>query len=116
MPNKNFFFNNYTEDIFLFVTAIISLVVTAIVMYILCNHRKLKTLVTSSLALQHIRKVCTVAKQEHVSIEQGIEYTCKIQWYTIHMLSLSIFGLVIFHYFKIKEIKTVYRTPVIKCS
>ena len=51
MPNKNFFFNNYTIDIFLFVTAIIPILLTAKVMYILCKHMKLKTLVTS-LALQ----------------------------------------------------------------
>ena len=55
LPNKNFFFDNYTIDIFLCVTAIISLLITAIVMYILCKHIKLKTLVTS-LALQQIKK------------------------------------------------------------
>ena len=37
LVNKNFFFNNYTVDIFLFVTAIISLVVMTIGMYILCK-------------------------------------------------------------------------------
>ena len=55
VPNKNFFFNNYTIDIFLFDTAIISLLVTTIVMYILCKHTKLKSLVTS-LALQQKKK------------------------------------------------------------
>ena len=96
LPNKSFFFNNNnTVDIILFVTAIISLVVTAIVMYILCKHMKLNTLVTS-LALQKIKEVGMVAKQEHVSIEQDIKCSCKNQWYTILMLSLLIFGLVIF--------------------
>ena len=47
LPNKNFFFNNYTVDMFLFVTAVILLVVTTIVVYILCKHKKLKSLVTS---------------------------------------------------------------------
>ena len=56
---------------------------------------KLKTLVTS-LALEQIKEVGTVAKQEHASIEQDIECTCKVQWYTILMLSLSIISLVIF--------------------
>ena len=36
LANTNFSFNNYTVDIFLFVTAIFSLVVTSKVMYILC--------------------------------------------------------------------------------
>ena len=67
LPSKNFFFNNYTVDIFMFVTAIISLVVTTTVMYILCKHMKLKPLVTS-LTLQQIKEVGMVAKQEHVSI------------------------------------------------
>ena len=49
--NKNSFFDNYTIDIFLFVTAIVSLVFTLMVMYIVCKHAKLKSLVTS-LALQ----------------------------------------------------------------
>ena len=95
MPNKNFFFNNSTVDIVLFVTAIISLVVTIIVMYILCKHAKLQSLVTS-LALQQMKKVGMEAKQEDVSIVQEIECTCKIQWHTILILSLSILGLVIF--------------------
>ena len=47
LPKKNFFFNNYTVNCFLFFTAIILLVVTTVVMYILCKHMKLKTLVTS---------------------------------------------------------------------
>ena len=46
---------------------------------------KLKSLVTS-LALQQIKEVGVVAKQEHISIAQDIECTCKIQWYTIIML------------------------------
>ena len=95
LPNKNFFFNNFTINIFLFVTAIISSVVTTIVMYILCKHLKCTSLVTS-LALQQMKEVGMVAKQESVSTPQNIECTSKIQWYTILMLSLSILGLVIF--------------------
>ena len=38
---------------------------------------KLKSLVTS-LALQQIKDVGAVAEQEHVSIAQDIECTCKI--------------------------------------
>ena len=59
--NKYSFFNNYIIDIFLFVTAIISLVVTIIVMYIACRHTKLKSLVTS-IALQQIRGADVVSK------------------------------------------------------
>ena len=46
-PHENSFFNNFTTDVFLFIAVIISLLVTTLVMYILCKHTKLKTLVTS---------------------------------------------------------------------
>ena len=51
VSNKNSFINDNIIDDFLFVTAIISLVVMTIVIYIVCRHTKLKSLVTS-LALQ----------------------------------------------------------------
>ena len=63
LPSKNFFFNNYILDIFLFVTVIISLLVTTIFINVLCKHKKLITLV-ASLALQQIKEVGTVATQE----------------------------------------------------
>ena len=72
VPNKNFFFNNYILDVFLFVTAIVSLLVTALVLYILCKYKKLKTLV-ASLALQKIKEVGAVATQEEVKPVQSIE-------------------------------------------
>ena len=64
---------------FLFVTAIILLVVTSTVVYIICKYTILKSLVTT-LALQQIREVGMIAKQEHVSITHNIECTCTIQW------------------------------------
>ena len=65
LANKNSFPNSYTIDIFLFVTTIILVVVTSVVLYIVCKHAKLKSLVTS-LTLQQLREVDTVTKQEHV--------------------------------------------------
>ena len=77
MAKNNFFFSKCTIDIFLFVTAIISLVVTPIVLYIIYKHAKLKSLVTS-LTLQQLREVDAVTKQEHVSAIHDIKCTCKI--------------------------------------
>ena len=88
-------FSSYNIDIFLFVTAIISLVVTPIVSYIICKHAILKSLVTS-LALQQLGEVDAVTKQEHVSVIHDIECACKIQQYTICMLIISILWIVIF--------------------
>ena len=45
----------------------------------MCKHTKLKSLVTS-LALQQLREVDSVTKQEHVSTMHDIECKCKIQW------------------------------------
>ena len=54
---------------------------------------KLKTLVTS-IALEHIKEVGAVTRQE--DIMPNTEGACKIQWYTILILSLSILGIVLF--------------------
>ena len=86
--NKNFYSNNYTMGIFLFVTAIISLLVTTIAMYILCKHIKVKPPVIS-LALQQIKEVGVVTKQEGITLVSNIECNCKTQWYIILIVSLS---------------------------
>ena len=44
IPNKNFFSKNYIIDIFLFITEIISLLATTLTVYLLCKHKKLRTL------------------------------------------------------------------------
>ena len=43
LPNKNYFSNNFIVDVFLFVTAIISLLVTTLAIYLLCKPEKLRT-------------------------------------------------------------------------
>ena len=62
-PSKNFFFNNFVLNLFVFVTAIISSLITILVISILYKHTKLKTLVTS-LALLQIKEVGVVTTQE----------------------------------------------------
>ena len=39
--NKNFFSNNYIVAIFRFISAIISLLATTLMLYLLCKHKKL---------------------------------------------------------------------------
>ena len=78
--------------------------VTSIVLFIICKHIKLKSLVTS-LTLQQLRDVDTVTKQEHVSMINNIECTCKIKWYIICMLSLLILGIVIFIILNARKLK-----------
>ena len=65
--------------------------VMILAIYLLCKHRKPRTLVTS-LALQQIKEMGTVTRQEYVDTT----CTCKIQFYIILVLNISIFSLVIF--------------------
>ena len=80
--NKNFFSDNYIVDIFLFITAVISLLVTTLAIYLLCKHKKLRTLV-ASLALQQEKEIGSVTQKE-------INTECKIL--TCISLALIIFG------------------------
>ena len=100
-PSKYAFFNNLILNVFLFVTAIISLLVTILVISILCKHIKLETLVTS-LALQQVKEVGVVTTQETL---QYIECTCKIQWYTILILGILLLGLTFFTVTKVRKLK-----------
>ena len=43
--NKNFFTNNIMVDIFVFIIATISVITTIIIIYVLCKHNKLRTLI-----------------------------------------------------------------------
>ena len=92
---KYFFPDNYIVHIFLFITAVISLLVTTLAIYLLCKHKKLKMLV-ASLAL-------TANKRGRSSTTGGINTECKILTYI--SLALTTFSLVMvatLHYRKSK--------------
>ena len=61
--NKNFFSNNYIMDIFLFITAIISLLATTLTVYLLCKHKKLQMLI-ASLVLHQVKELGTVMQKD----------------------------------------------------
>ena len=98
-PYKNFFTNNFIVDIFIFIIAVILVVTTMIIIYTLCKHNKLRTLV-ASLALQQVKEVSTVATKKE-------DYTCECtsQFYIILALSIAIIGLVIFAILQVRRIK-----------
>ena len=81
--NKNFFSNNYIVDVLVFFTAVFSLLVTNLALYLLCKHKKLRMLV-GNLVLQQVREVDVVTTQEEVTTE------CKIQIYIILALTVTI--------------------------
>ena len=98
---KNFFTNNFIVDIFVFIIAIISVITTMIIVYVLCKHNKLRTLV-ANLALQHVKEVSTIATKK-----EGRDSMCKCtsQFYIILALSIAIIGLVIFMILQVRRIK-----------
>ena len=100
LPNKNFFPNNFIVDVFLFIAAIISLLITTLAIYLLCKQQKLRMLVTS-LALQQIREVSTATTLEDIIM------TCssKILFYIVLALSISILGLVSFAVLHTRKLK-----------
>ena len=57
--NKNFFSDNYTMDIFVFISAIISLL-TILTAYLLCKHKKIKALIASSV-LHQVKEVGAIS-------------------------------------------------------
>ena len=91
-PYKNFFTNNFILDIFIFIIAIISVITTMIIRYILCKHNKLRTLVVS-LALQQVKEVSTSTTKKE---DKHYMCNCTSQFYIILALSIAIIGLVIF--------------------
>ena len=93
-PSKNFFANNFIMDVFMFIIAIISVITTMIILYILCKHNKLRTLV-ASLALQQVKEVSTSAtKQDNNNNNNNNVCICTPQFYIILALSITIIILV----------------------
>ena len=60
--NKNFFSNNHILDIFIFISSIISLISTTLIIYLICKHKKIRMLV-GSLALQQIKEVSANSRE-----------------------------------------------------
>ena len=96
--SKNFFTNNFITDVFVFVIAIISVISTLLIIYAICKHNKLRTLVTS-LALQQTKEV----KAEEIS-EGNYSCECTAQFYIILALSVIIIGLVVFVILQVRTI------------
>ena len=59
----------------------------------------------SDFALQWTKGNNAVKEQEHFYDKNIIEYTCKIQWYSIYMLIISSLGIIAFVIFNAKNLK-----------
>ena len=91
----------------MFITAVISLLVITLTIYLLCKHKELRTPVPS-LALQQVKEVGTVTTQKEVNTE------CKILTYI--GLVLTIFSLVMVAVLHYRKVKAVQRMHVLICS
>ena len=87
-PNKDVFTNNFLVDVFVFIIAIILIIKTMIILYILCKQNKLRILV-ASLALQQVKEVSASATKQ----EGNNMCNCTSQFYIILALIITIIGL-----------------------
>ena len=60
--SKNFLSDNYIMDIFVFISAIISLLTTTLTIYLLCKHKKVRVLI-ASLVLHQVKEVGIVSQE-----------------------------------------------------
>ena len=87
-------------DIFVFIIAIILVITTMIILYVLCKHNKLRTLV-ASLALQQVKEVSASATKQ----ENNNMCNCTSKFYIILALCITIIRLVIFTTLQVRRIK-----------
>ena len=69
---KHTFFDNYVMHIFLFIAAIISIIVTLVIVHVVCKHVKLKVLVTG-IAFQPLKGTDALIN----GINDNEDCTCK---------------------------------------
>ena len=75
-------------NVFLFVATLLTIIVKLVVIYVVCSHSKLKTLV-ANIALQHLKGVEATDPRF-----QNVYCTSKMQQYIIVLLLLILLGIV----------------------
>ena len=76
-------------DIFLFIAAILSMIATAAIVHLICQHTKLKALLTG-IGFQPVKQTEAI-----IGLEKE-QQNCAMQWCTIAALTLMIIGLIIY--------------------
>ena len=89
------FLNSFIDDILIFTAALIKLIITLIITYVLYGQSKLKALVTN-IAMQRIKAV-------EAADMNGMLCTCKTQWYIMGMLIIITLGMLYLVTNKIKK-------------
>ena len=91
------FLNSFLADILLFSAALVTMIITLVVIYMVCGQSKLKTLV-ANIALQCAKGIETADTKY-----KDIYCACKIQWYIIGMLLIIMLGMIYLVTNKIKK-------------
>ena len=104
--SKNFFSNNHIMDIFVFISSIISLISTTLTIYLLCKHKKIRTLI-ASLVLHQVKEVGTISK------ETNSEYTTPA-YIGIILTIISLIIVTFLHYRKSRFCKGHKFSNVVK--
>ena len=79
------FLNSFIANVLIFTAALITLIITLIIIYVLYGQSKLKALVTN-IAMQRIKAV-------EAADMNGMLCTCKTQWYIMDMLIIITLGM-----------------------
>ena len=92
------FLNSFLADVLIFTAALITLIITLIIIYVLYGQSKLKALVTN-IAMQRIKAV-------EAADMSGTLCTCKTQWYIMGMLIIITLGMLYLVTNKIRKTST----------
>ena len=92
--NRNFCYNNYIVDIFIFTSSIISLISTTLVIYLFCKHKHIRALV-ASLVLHKIKEV-----EANPNSEQTYSGCRTLTYVGINLTVLSMIIVIFLHYRK----------------
>ena len=91
------FLNSFQTDVLIFVAALLTIIVTLVVIYVMCGQSKLKALV-ANIALQ-----CIQGTESADPGFQEVNCTCQTQWHIMGMLLLILLSMVILVTSKIKK-------------
>ena len=80
-----FFLNSFLADVLLFTAALVTMIITLVIIYLMYGQSKLKALVTN-IAMQHIKGVEPTGMSDMLC-------TCKTQWYIMGMLIIITLGM-----------------------
>ena len=108
------FLNSFLADVLIFTAALITLIFTLIIIYMLYGQAKLKALVTN-IAMQRIKAVKAADMSDMLC-------TCKTQWYIMGMLIIITLGMLYlvtnklrktsFCFLAIPKFCSLYLTPI----